>query len=379
MTATNTAAATTNTMSNEDLMAMVAGSRYSHHLNLDEALASEKQNQIIMGYDGLFIRRKEEFNGNTITIVTKTDKAPGLKNPPESIKCTVTNKIPGKLFKEMVSWFRAVYELHKTESAAQIYRNKETGEYFVYYPKQKVYRANVDYKDDLDAAVNLRQKHILVLEAHSHPWGSGGGKPWFSGGDDANEKFACFYLVVGSVMADAVGYGARMKLQDLQQPMQLEEMFDFTGIEEPLSTKDLPKVNKKLFEKLKTNTYTHTTGTTTYTGTGSYKPLNEAELAEIRKRNYEAIYGKGTYTGRGHVYGLPVPGSYRDDTFRSEAYGEAFRHRSLANGYTAPRSALGTLNSSTQIDFEWLISKMSMEECIALTEMLADKLEARKK
>ena len=374
-----TPAETAPVMSNEEILAMVAGSRYSHHINLDDALKSDKANQIIMGYDGLYIRRKEEFNGNTITITTKTDKAPGLRNPLSSIECTVTNKIPGRLLKEMVAWFRAVYEMHKTESAAQIYRHGETKEYFVYYPKQRVAAANVDYKEDMDAAVNLRQKHTLVLEAHSHPWGTSGGKSWFSGGDDANEKFACFYLVIGSVMGEEVSYGARMKLMDLQKALEIQEIFDFEGIEKPLSTHDLPTVAPHLFDKISIGIpyarppvqagysvynkdaygYNRDYGHTAYTG------QTAAELAEIRRRR-----------GKKDIYGLPIP---HGDTFNNKAYQDSFKHPALKQYSGAAGNSAAILNSSAYIDFEWLVDSMTMEECIALTEVLADKLEGRKK
>ena len=363
-------------MSNEEILAMVARSRYSHHTNLDDALKSDKANQIIMGYDGLYIRRKEEFNGNTITITTKTDKAPGLRNPLSTIECTVTNRIPGRLFKEMVAWFRAVYEMHKTESAAQIYRHGETKEYFVYYPKQRVAAANVDYKEDMDAAVNLRQKHTLVLEAHSHPWGTAGGKSWFSGGDDANEKFACFYLVVGSVMGDEVAYGARMKLMDLQKALELHEIFDFEGIENPFSTKDIPTVAPQLFDKISIGIpYSRPTVNAGYNtnynvngyayGNSVYTGQTAAELAEMRRRR-----GQG-------IYGLPAPGA---SSFNSKAYQDSFKHPALKQYHGAAGSSPSAiLNSSNYIDFEWLVDSMTMEECIALTEVLADKLEGRKK
>ena len=376
------AAPTATTMSTEDILAFVTSGMYSYHSSLEDALTSDKPNQIITGYDGLYIRRKEVFNGNSIIIVDKADKAPGLKNPPKSIECTIENKIPGKLFKEMVAWFRAVYDKHKTESAAQIYRSKETGEYFVYYPKQKVLAANVDYKDDLDAAVNLRQTNTLVLEAHSHPWGNTpGGKSWFSGGDDANEKFACFYLVVGSVMATEVSYGARMKLMDLQQAMTLEEMFDFTGIDAPLSTADIPAVNPILFTKLTVTTYKPYVPP----ATKPHTPMTEAERQAIlaRGRAYQNLHKDTRYDD----HGFPIP-----DSLRGDAYGRSFSNRSstysygkaydgLSSGHSSlvDQDALSILNTSRQIDFEWLIDMMTFEETIALAELLADKLEGGKK
>lgn len=97
-------------------------------------------------------------------------------------------KIPGELLGEIVKEFRKAAKKH-LEMAAQIFFDREKRNYFYYIPRQKMSGTSVS----IDRNYQLEQKHLLVMDVHSHHIMSAR----FSLQDDKDEVETRLYTVVG--------------------------------------------------------------------------------------------------------------------------------------------------------------------------------------
>lgn len=201
------------------------------------------------------------INGNRAVIVAQCTECPIVEHYEPTISVNMTNKLPGALLKEIVETFARVCNggsgeaLKGAEAAAQIYKHSETGEYFIYYPEQKVSGASVTYADDPGMLEN-RQKHTLVFECHSH---NSMGAFW-SGTDNANEREFGYYMVIGKLNMPNAEYKFRVKYESTYGDLKAHELFDITEEEEKaIFCKDnWGEGNPEIDTKAKTNTYTYT-------------------------------------------------------------------------------------------------------------------------
>jgi len=170
----------------------------------------EKPVTLVVRGDGIW-----EVRNNAIGVfcVKKSDaKLPGFPKEENHPFFTMKyGKIPYKLLEEILYFFKAICDDSKDEVYMQIFYDREKGEYFNYCPKQVVSGASVDYERDTE----LEEKHILVLEIHSHNTMNA----YFSGIDDNDEKGDRFFGVVGelnkAVPAIKLSYVCGGKRQDL--------------------------------------------------------------------------------------------------------------------------------------------------------------------
>ena len=325
----------------EAMLALVAPNMYSYHAKYDKAEleASTKPQQLFMAYNGIGVRRTETFNGNEVIITTKTTNAPGLRSVPEGIEFKVVNKIPGALLRDLIANFKAIFDRDHTESSAQVYR-KATGEYFVYYPKQKNSSANTNYSGDLKAAIELRQENTLVLEAHSHAAFSA----FFSGGDDSNEKSPCMYIVIGNFPSAKPSFVGRIKLLNQQASLSVTDVFDIPEGEDYLTFDNLPEPSQQMLENAKP-AYAATTVVSTGGAAGGYGYA----------RGYD--YGWGAYD-----YSSAKYGKYYD---KDETYAKYDIYKKKDN-------------KARKFDVTWLSENLSDKEAEDLVDLLTVRLMAKK-
>jgi hypothetical protein len=334
----------------------------------DEVEQSTKQQQIITGYNGIFVRRTEKFNGNTIAIISKTDKVPGLRSVKEGIRGEIVNKLPFSIFEELVANYRAVYRRDKTESSAQIYRlqeldprfpGKNVGDYVVYYPKQKNSGANTNYADDADAVINLRQKHTLVMESHAHANFSA----FFSGGDDNNEKAPLAYCVIGHVDSNKVSFAGRVKLMNLENRMEIGELFEVPDtIADPLAVDNLnlPEPSPVMLANANIATAVNKTA---------------AQMEEERIKQGIVVPSK-TYTYTPTNY-------YGKHTNYGRHYSSLFDEYDTHNYDTSKYSARNTKSDRKKskalmkLDVEWLADNLDDNKALLLLELLTERIEKR--
>lgn len=337
-------------MSTAEILEAIAPAMFSYHTNIEDVKNSTKPQQLFMGYDGIGVRKIVTFNGNKIVLVDKSENAPGLKPITPSIEVTIANKIPYAILREILASFKAVYDRDQTEAAAQIYR-KSTGEYFVYYPVQENTAAHTSYEGDLNAAVDLRTQHTLVMEVHSHA----GMGAFFSGEDNANEKYPLEYCVFGNFNTESVSFAGRVKMLSLEQPFLPADLFEIPEeVTDPLSLSNLPAANVHILKNAKPKVYTYVAA-----------DWDEKEWAKKYGygRGYDGYDGYGGYGG----YGDDGYGGYGG--YGYGGYG--------GYGYNYGRKKAATLHK-VKPNFAWLINQATTEELIQIVDLAAKKLEHRK-
>lgn len=108
-------------------------------------------------------------------------------------------KIPRAIMEEIYVFFLAVKNFmpRSNEAAAQIFWNKKSKKFFVYYPYQVVSTVSVAF----DRNTKLEISNVLVMDVHSH----GSIRPIFSSIDDRDEKGTRLFCVMGE-MEDTTRY-----------------------------------------------------------------------------------------------------------------------------------------------------------------------------
>ena len=346
----------------EEMLVNVAPAIYDYFDKYDEEAiaASTKPQQLFMAYDGIGLRRTETFNGNKITIITKAEKAPGLRSVPEGVKADIVNKIPMSILKELIANFKAIFDRDHTESAAQVYR-KPTGEYFVYYPEQKNSAANTNYSGDQQAAVGLRTENTIVMEAHSHASMSA----FFSGGDNANEKSPLSYCVIGNFSLRKPSFVGRVKLLDLSQSMEVTDLFDIPEGVDALTFDDLPEPSPQMLANAKPAIYSVYTPAVAGKQTGG-----SADVGAFRGSKYSKAFNDDDYW-YGRMYGID---GYDNDGYDGYGGYGGYGHN---YGKTKPAaeaaSAKPAAVASACIDVDWVFKNLAPEDALRLHDLIAEK------
>ena len=269
-----------------NIMAFMGQGKFAINASQKDALENEDitKDQYFPTFNGLGVLKHITINNCLFRSVLKSDNLPGLDPRSDFLTVDITNRIPIELLRDFMANAKAIYELHRTEFAAQFYRRPD-GTFYVYYPVQKVFPAHVDYSADENAKFKLRATDQLVMEVHSHAnMGA-----FFSGGDNANEKSPCFYAVVGGFGGAQATAVARAKYLEYEIPLTLTEIFDFNGssLEDMMSLATLSPAKPEAVATAKTG---QTYGTSVYTGNtaaygayGSYRQPYAASNWEQRQ------------------------------------------------------------------------------------------------
>ena len=322
----------------------VAGLMCSRHLTQEEAATSDKSLRFFMGYDGNGVMRKDSIIGNEVTIIAKADKVPGARKVEESIDIVISEKLPKHLLRTLMAAFKAVYDRDKTESAAQIYRDRETKEYMIYYPEQENSGAASNYGKDKRATEELRTTMDFVLEAHSHA----GFGAFFSGTDNANENLLLYYIVLGNFGAQKCSFVSRIKAGALSKAVTISDIFA-DATEEDLVLKELPTEFGDILTKASAvkATYTAPYRHLGYAAGQQFQPLQRDE------------------NGRFLPYAGPaVPGSFSQPSGKHKL---GKKHRMALQRQQA---LMESESRKPRIDSKWLVALLSNEEAVELRDML---------
>lgn len=282
-----------------------------------------EEDELRLAYQGIVRKTVYSTGGNTLVLKAKSDVAVGLPAEQEGIEFTLKQKIPHELLKAAIAYAKYIYSVHRTEFAWQIYRDKAEGKYMLYIPGQIIETAHVNYQEDVNARQTIRNNgYDLVLEGHSH----GAMGAFFSGGDNANEKQPCTYIVLAGFNSDRCTSIARVKVVDYEAPLALTDIFDLPegrDIEWLLNSTDIPAVCPEIVKMAAKTNYV---ATSTPVGYGAYstyhKRTNVVDFPNHR--------GHGTVAGD----------RYRN--LYSDYYDDGFSH-----GYTE-------LDYDNMTDSEWL-------------------------
>lgn len=94
----------------------------------------------VVAKNGIFIHVERQVG----SALVKADGIPWLENATPSISLKLP-KIPGRIIGQALTFFRQVWDQHKSEAYTQLYYSKELNQYRLWVPKQKVSSGSVSY------------------------------------------------------------------------------------------------------------------------------------------------------------------------------------------------------------------------------------------
>ena len=174
----------------------------------------------IIGKEGIFLKKTVGL----IHSVAPVDKISILQSV-ETFAQMQIPPMPGQNFAQIMSFFRAVYNEHRSEAMSLLYYNVKKQQHWIRIPVQEVSYGGVDYENFEDH----ERGFDLIGTIHSH--GSMGA--FHSGTDDADEKyFDGLHITIGdndeeyqSISASIVVNGKRVKVNpmDYVEDLNAEE------------------------------------------------------------------------------------------------------------------------------------------------------------
>lgn len=177
-------------------------------INNDEVEYPDDDIFYIVAKNGQFIRKNMGLIDSLVPV-----KSISILNDIKPYVTMNIPKIPSKVFTKVVSFFKNVYRIHKSEAVVMLYLENDAKKYYIHVPEQEVSGASVEYKRD----VSFPGK-TLVGTIHSHSnFGA-----FHSGTDKDDEKsFDGVHITVGnlgeefyhSVVCSLVSNGFRVKVE----------------------------------------------------------------------------------------------------------------------------------------------------------------------
>lgn len=219
----------------------------------------------LLGKDGWYVKRTNQF----YTSVTKVKEADAFGEIKETVSY-MTPKIPENLFMMVQSFFKAVYDEHKSEACVLLYHNLESAQWVFSVPDQKVSSGGVDYDEGRGVKIVNEAGEILdevpegftkLGSIHSHA--SMGA--FHSGTDDGDEfNFDGLHITIGSFSSTSPSYSCRWIISGKEAKIEIGDVVEMRGA-------TFPEEITKLVKKNTTTVGTRVVGGTGihYTG-GSY-------------------------------------------------------------------------------------------------------------
>ncbi|MDQ0255560.1 PRTRC genetic system protein A [Evansella vedderi] len=148
---------------------------------------------VIAGQDGQLYEVRDNPFGRLVTKKTYVRELEEIK-PGFQYRLP---KISGDILTQVLSFFRTYCtDWEQNEVMVQLYYDRETQEYIVECPYQKVNKVHIDAEYDTEYMHNDR--YVRVMHIHSH----NSMEAYFSITDDENEKAFMLYAVVGRLQDD---------------------------------------------------------------------------------------------------------------------------------------------------------------------------------
>lgn len=187
----------------------------------------EDETCYIIGKDGIFLKKKLDL----IDSLTKVDKISFLSNVDTFAKMNIP-KIPEKLFGNIFSFFRIVFEKYKSESIVLLFFNVSKKEYKIYVPEQIVSPASLEYS--LDKTI---EGFRLIGTIHSH-----GSMSAFHSTTDVHDEegFDGIHITIGKVDSDNFEVSTSIVVNGFRSKVQSDLYIEGISLKEEV-------VNEKQF------------------------------------------------------------------------------------------------------------------------------------
>jgi hypothetical protein len=244
----------------------------------DDLIIPNDETCYIVAKGGIYLKKKLDL----IESLTPVDKISFLKDIPPFAKLHIP-KITSEMFGNILTFFREVYKLHRSEAVVLIFFNKKKKIYKVYVPEQEVSYASVNY-----VATKTIKDFQLIGSIHSHSSMSA----FHSGTDVGDEKnFDGLHMTIGKV--DDVTFFdicASIAVNGMRVPVQPEEYID--GLEYREFTNYFPSMFRPNFEmfgeeKIYKNTVKTSIG---YVLNNLSNSFNQDWLKKIKEKTYTYTY-----------------------------------------------------------------------------------------
>lgn len=188
----------------------------------------------IVAKGGIYLKKKLDL----IESITPIDKISFLEEIKTYAKLNIP-KIELKIFKDIISFFRKVYELHKSESIVLVYYNKSKKRYKIIVPEQEVNISSLNYKSNITI-----KDHVLIGTIHSHASMSA-----FHSSTDIKdeENFDGLHITIGKIdKLDHFEISATVCVNGMRVPVLPEDYID--GIQATEFTSYFPAMFKPKYE-----------------------------------------------------------------------------------------------------------------------------------
>lgn len=270
----------------------------------------EDETCYIVAKGGIFLKKKLDL----IESLTPVDKISFLEDIPNYAKLNIS-KIPKKLFGDILSLFREVYRLYKSEVAVLLYYNKDKKTFKVHVPEQEVSFASVSYKGN-----HTIKDFILVGSIHSH---SSMGA-FHSGTDTSDEeKFDGIHFTIGKVDKEPFfDLCSSIAVNGLRVPTDPMEYVD--GLEVREFTNYFPQMFRPSFEEIDGDkiykNFVKTTTSYIIEGDFSFNPVWLEKIKEKTYPKFEGVHTRYTFKD-GKLIKLDEPKikDYRFDLLNSKS------------------------------------------------------------
>lgn len=166
--------------------------------------------------NGLFEKENVPFVGEFTTLKTPFN-VPSLPAGANSFSPGFIS-IPAGVLVETINFYRKVMKTIKSEVMTMIVYDTVLGQYKIVVPVQVVSGATVSYEQ-----VQFEEHEKYIMSCHSHVDMSA----FFSGTDNADEKKAMLYGVIGKLSQETPEMKFRAKKGNIASELPVEYVFDF--------------------------------------------------------------------------------------------------------------------------------------------------------
>lgn len=245
----------------------------------------EDETCYIIAKGGIYLKKKLDL----IESLTPVDKISFLEDIPTFAKINIP-LISTKMFGNILSFFKEVYKLYKSEAIVLLFYNKNKKSYKIFAPSQEVSRASLSY----DSTKTIKD-HILIGSIHSH----GSMSAFHSGTDVGDEaKFDGIHLTIGKVNETFFDVCGSIAVNGMRVPISPENYI--TGLESREYTKYFPSMFRPGFEviegeKVYKNQVKSSFGYSLNCSNEDYN-FNEAWLKNVKEKEYPTY----DYSSFGH-------------------------------------------------------------------------------
>jgi len=247
----------------------------------------------IIGKDGIFLKKRVGI----LESVVPVDKISILENVNLEAKLFI-KKVSADEFAKVLSFFREVYKVYKSEAIVLLHYNQRKKKYILQVPPQEVSFAGIDYVKS-----KLYQGYDLIGTIHSH----GNMSAFHSSTDDSDEEhFDGLHITIGNVNEEFVSISTSIVSNGHRFAININEYVEGVRIVEYSSW--FPSMIKPKFEmkegKKEYQKYVKTKLGYTILGASKNESSFDPNWLKFITKSKPTVYYSHSYLGQNHSFDL---------------------------------------------------------------------------